>query len=351
MIPPWTWRAPAPSRAPALLLRDGGFGIRLTGKPPGLHLLDVRRDCFGFLRLRSGIGLCLLLCQLARMHHDKAEFLLGDPSCALLHLDPAEHTVSMPAARCLVLRPSRLLHEEREAGLLLAPSCEFLPESTGPRDQGDQPTSMFETQTQGTAPRGLTIRDDPAYPLAAQRQTLLNRYRSLHTITTVTVPHPEAHRDPAIAAYPETEEHLFEIITTVFAMSIGRPGGSWSLRFVGICSIQGNGRRVLMQPWGGNGLDLQCLESNGAIHLVEIGRKQRLEDAAQAVIIERGACESRLQQRQHPPLFQPFPHLVEGMMPIENREDQGFDPAPTREPMRRVGRDETVDHARDLQTP
>ena len=72
MIPPGAWRAPSPSRAPALILRDGGCGIRLTGKPPGLHLFDVRCDGFGFLGLRSGRGLCLLLCQLARMHHDKA---------------------------------------------------------------------------------------------------------------------------------------------------------------------------------------------------------------------------------------------------------------------------------------
>ena len=106
-----------------------------------------------------------------------------------------------------------------------------------------------------------------------------------------------------------------------------------------------------MQPWRGNGIDLQCVESNGAIHLVEIGRKQRLGGWAQAVIIERGACEARLQQRQHPPLFQPFPHLVEGLMPIQNREDQGFDPATTRELVCWVGRDEAVDHGGDLQTP
>src|SRR5215510_11266145 len=133
---------------------------------------------------------------------------------------------------------------------------------------------MLETQTQGTATIGLTIRHDPAYPLATQRQTLLNRHRRFHTITPVAVPHPEAHWDPSIAADPETQEHLFEIITPVFAMAIGRPGSSWSFRFVCVCSIQGNGGRVLMQPWGGNGIDLQCFESLGAIHLVEIGCKQ-----------------------------------------------------------------------------
>ena len=38
-------------------------------------------------------------------------------------------------------------------------------------------------------------------------------------------------------------------------------------------------------------------------------------------------------------------------MPIQNGEHQGFDPTPTREPMRRVGRDEAVDHCGDLQAP
>src|SRR5215510_8540857 len=83
---------------------------------------------------------------------------------------------------------------------------------------------MLETQTQGTATIGLTIRHDPANSLAAQRQALLNRHRRFHTITPVTVPPPEAHWDPSIAADPETAEHLVEIITTVFAMAIGRPG-------------------------------------------------------------------------------------------------------------------------------
>jgi hypothetical protein len=351
MLSPGARRAPASSRAPALRLRAGSFGIRLTGTPPGLHLLDVRCDGFGCLRLRGGIGLRLLLCQLARMHHDKAQCLLRDPSRALLHLDPTAHPGAMPAARRLVLRPSRLLHYEREPGGLLAPGFEVLPDSTGARDEGDQPESMLETQPQGTAPLGLTIRHEPAYPLAAQRQTLLQRHRRLHTLTAVAVPHPEAHRDTSIAADPETEEHLCESITTVLALAIGRPGGSWGLRFVCVGSRQGNGGRVLMPPWCGNGIDLQGVERNGAIHLVEMGRTQRLEDVAHAVIMERGACESRLQQRQPPTLFQPLPHLVEGLMPIQNREAQGCAPATTCELVCWVGRAEAVDDGGDLQTP
>src|SRR4030095_1831740 len=106
-----------------------------------------------------------------------------------------------------------------------------------------------------------------------QGQPLLNGYGGFHTIAAVAIAHTETQRYDSIAADPETEEHLFELITPVFAMSIGRPGGSWGLRFVCVCSIQGNSRRVLMQPLCGNGIDLQGVESHGAIHLVEISRK------------------------------------------------------------------------------
>jgi hypothetical protein len=71
----------------------------------------------------------------------------------------------------------------------------------------------------------------------------------------------------------------------------------------------------------------------------------------QAIIIEGGPRESRLQQRYHATLFEPSPYLVKGMMPIQNREYQGFDPVTTREPMRRVRRDETVNDRGDLQAP
>jgi hypothetical protein len=106
-----------------------------------------------------------------------------------------------------------------------------------------------------------------------------------------------------------------------------------------------------MEPGCRDRIDCQRFEGDHDKHLVEIGGKQRIEDVAQAVIIERGACEPWLQQRQHPPLFQPLSHFVEGMMPVQNREDQGFDPAPTREPVCRMGRDEAVEQSGDLQTP
>jgi len=106
-----------------------------------------------------------------------------------------------------------------------------------------------------------------------------------------------------------------------------------------------------MQPGRQDCIDLQSFEGDRAKHSVEISGKQRIEDVPQAVIIERSTCEPRLQQRDHASLFQPSPHLVEGMMPIQNGKHQGFNSTPTREPMRRMGRDKAVNHGGHLQAP
>jgi hypothetical protein len=71
---------------------------------------------------------------------------------------------------------------------------------------------------------------------------------------------------------------------------------------------------------------------------------------ASAVIMEGGTCEPWWQERYHAPLFQPFPHFVERMMPSQHGEHHGFDPTPTREAMRWMGRDQGVDHPCHLQT-
>src|SRR5215467_11457888 len=113
--------------------------------------------------------------------------------------------------------------------------------------------------------------------------------------------------------------------------------------------IERLGGGILLQPWRRDGGDLQRFEGQGAKDLVEIGGKERIKDMPQAIIMEGGTRESRRQQRYHATLFEPAPYLVKGMRPIQNREHQGFDPVPTREPMRRVRRDETVNDRGDLQ--
>jgi hypothetical protein len=121
------------------------------------------------------------------------------------------------------------------------------------------------------------------------------------------------------------------------------------LWFVLIRPIERNGRGNLVQPGGRHGMDLERFERDGAKHLMEIGGKQGIQDMPQAVIMERGPGSPWLQQVQHAPLFQPSPHFVEGMIPMQDREAQGLDPTPRREHMRRVGWHEIVDHRGDLQ--
>ena len=70
----------------------------------------MRNDGLGFLRLHGGIGLGLLLRQLARMPHDKAQGLVHDAPVTVLDLYLTEHAWPMLTAGRLVLRPPRLLY-------------------------------------------------------------------------------------------------------------------------------------------------------------------------------------------------------------------------------------------------
>jgi hypothetical protein len=40
--------------------------------------------------------------------------------------------------------------------------------------------------------------------------------------------------------------------------------------------------------------------------------------------MERGSREAGLEQRYHPTVLQACPHLIESMMAIENRQEQGL---------------------------
>jgi hypothetical protein len=106
-----------------------------------------------------------------------------------------------------------------------------------------------------------------------------------------------------------------------------------------------------MQPGRPDAVDLQGFAGKGAQALVEIGGKQRIAPVPSPVIMECGACEPWLEQGSHPPLCHPLAHLVERMIAVQDGQDQGFDPTPTREPMGGMGWEKTVDHRSNLQTP
>src|SRR5262249_19822190 len=109
VIAPGTWAAASPALPTPLIVCYGSFRVWQAGKTPRLHLCDVGCHRLRFLCLPGGLGLGLLVCQLTRMHHHTTECLQGDPSVAVLDLDPSEHALPMPAARRFVLGPSRLL--------------------------------------------------------------------------------------------------------------------------------------------------------------------------------------------------------------------------------------------------
>jgi hypothetical protein len=135
----------------------------------------------------------------------------------------------------------------------------------------------------------VTIGHDPTHPLQAQGQTLLNRQWGFHTITAIAIPHTETQEDPSIPTHPETEQHLFEVSTPIFAMPVGRPRRLRRLRFVLIGPLEGNRGGILLEPGRRESIDFQGFERDRTKHRVEIGRKQRVEDMPQAVIIEGGS--------------------------------------------------------------
>jgi hypothetical protein len=135
----------------ALILCESRGGIRLTSKPPCVDMLHMIGDGGGCLALGSRIGLGLLLRQLTGMHHDTAPFLLCDPPLAVLHLDPAEHAVPMPASGRCRLGPPGLLHQQGPCGLWLSPRFEVLPYSPGAWDECHQADAGLQTHAQGAA--------------------------------------------------------------------------------------------------------------------------------------------------------------------------------------------------------
>jgi hypothetical protein len=59
--------------------------------------------------------------------------------------------------------------------------------------------------------------------------------------------------------------------------------------------IEGDRCRILMKPWGRDGIDIQGIERDRTKHPVQMRRKQRFEDLPQPVIMERGSRQARLE--------------------------------------------------------
>ena len=138
------------------ILCSSRFRIRQARKPLRVDPCDVGGQRCGFLLLRPGIGLRLLLGQLIRMHHDEPEFLHSALPITILHLHLPADAVAMPAPGRLSLRPPGLLYEEGQGGLRAPPGFEFLPDCTGTGNQRHHIDLMLQTQAQGAATIGFT---------------------------------------------------------------------------------------------------------------------------------------------------------------------------------------------------
>jgi hypothetical protein len=100
-------------------------------------------------------------------------------------------------------------------------------------------------------------------------------------------------------------------------------------RLVGLGAIEGNGGGILRSPRSRHGIHLERVERDSTEDRVELGRQEGIEAGPQAVSMEGGTRSPRLQQRHHPPLFQPFAYLVERMTPGQDGQHQGFDSTAT----------------------
>jgi len=139
----------------------------------------------------------------------------------------------------------------------------------------------------------------------------------------MAIAHPEAERE-AITAHAETQEDLLEVIPPIFAVPISRSGWDQPRHRADrllIGPIQADRRRILMEPGGREGIDLQGVEGDSTTDAVELCGTQRLKKLAEAVIVQRRSSQAILEQGEHPALLQTCPHLIQGLMPIENRQE------------------------------
>jgi hypothetical protein len=103
-----------------------------------------------------------------------------------------------------------------------------------------------------------------------------------------------------------------------------------------------------MEPGGREGIDLQGGERERTKPASERRGKPRIEDRPQPVIMERGAREAGLEEGEHPTVLQACPHLLEGMMTIKHRQEQGLHATATREDMGGVRRADSLDARRHV---
>jgi hypothetical protein len=124
------------------------------------------------------------------------------------------------------------------------------------------------------------LENSAAAPLEAECQALCKRHGGLCAVTGITIAEAHAEWQP-LTAYAKTQEHVLEIIMPILAVAIRRPRRDWPVAPVGLLlirSIEGDRRRLLVQPGSREGIDLQSMERDRPKQPVQMRRKQPIED-------------------------------------------------------------------------
>jgi hypothetical protein len=107
--------------------------------------------------------------------------------------------------------------------------------------------------------------------------------------------------------------------------------------------------RILLEPRGREGRDLQGVEGDRTQDAVERRGPPRIEPLAEAVIVPRRSSQASLEPGEYPALLPTCPHLIKGMRPSEPRQEQGRHATATREPRGRVGRTAGIEERRHVE--
>ena len=326
MIPPWPGLAPAPPLAAAFVVSHGCRRIGGPGNPSRCHVLAVRGQPLSFLGVGGGIRHRSLVGHRAGGHDEQAEFGPVEAPVRVLHGPQAGDTLPVPAPGRLLPCPTWLFEQERPPLLRLAPRLYLLPPCPGARPQGEEPSLALEAQAQRALTLSRASGPKAAHAVEAKGQTLCKGDRRLRTVAGRAITHAPTERE-ALTAHPETQKDLLELLTPLFAMPIGRPGWEQPCDRTGLLRIgplQGERCRILLEPGGRDSLDVQGRECDGAQDALERCGTQRLQDLPQPRLMQGSRREAGLEPGDHATLLQACSHLIQGRMPIENRQEQGL---------------------------
>ena len=351
MIAPEVRLAAPPTLPSAFIVDDGRLSVGCTSKPAGFYALDVRCDVFSLFGLGGAVGDSCLMSQLAGVYDKKTEFFYRESPVGVFHFHWAGDTAPVPASWGLLPCPARLVAQSWQRRLLLAPPLPLLAHPPAARAERDEPQLLLQTHAERALTVGLTVGHAAAHPRAPEGQALRKGHGGLGAGSGLTSAHAQAGRE-AITAHATTPEPLLAILRPRFAVPLSRPRRDWPVAPGGLLrrsAIAGDRRRLLVPPGGREGLDRQGRQRDRTKHTGQMRRKQPLEALPQPVRMAGGARQARLEYGAHPTFLQTCPHLVEGMMAIEKRSEQGFDATATREPSRGVRRADGSEERRHVE--